>query len=265
MIYAYRERFIMALDGKNTKDLWNRIPGDEEDRFNTLKAAIAYIGFLPGKLMSSLLYPEKQGKYMEAMVQEINTMNHQYAALEKEDENSEAFCWVNCLQNNDCTVSFLRKTDDPEDTLLVIANFANAAREEFTIGVPEEGKYRLLFSTQEKAYGGNVSSEKPLLYAAEESWDGFPFNITTALEPLSVAVYGFVPYTEQEIFDLAEKKAEAIRLQLEEEARQKAARLKKSSLKEKLAKQVEDAEEEIAKGSEAKPKLERKQKGKKSR
>ena len=101
------------------------------------------------------------------------------------------------------------------------------------------------------------------MYTEEKNWDGFNYAVTVALEPLCVNVYSFLPYTEEEIFEFARKKAEEIRLQLEEEARKKVALLRKRTLKEELAEKVEKAQEEISKGSEAPKKKETKRKGRK--
>ena len=73
-------------------------------------------------------------------------------------------------------------------------------------------------------------------------------------------MYSAVKINGKKLYEIARIKAEAIRLKLEEEARNKANKLKKSSLKDRLAIQVEMAEEAISKGSESKKKLESKRK-----
>ena len=139
-----------------------------------------------------------------------------------------------------------------------MANFANAPKTGFTLGVPHEGKYKLFFTTESKAYGGKTDTDQPVIYAKEQEWDGLQQSITVDLQPLSLQAYVFVPYTEEEIYAIAHKKAEEIRLQLVKEAEDKARQLKKSSLKDTLAIQVEKCQEAIAAGSETKKKLESK-------
>ena len=263
MIYAYREQFVMAFSPKNVENLWDKIPGDDWAKFQTIKAIYAYISLLPGKVLSSFSVPEEYKDTFETFVKDVNEMSASRTALAREDRNSENFHWINCFQYNACTVSFLRKHEEIEETLMVVANFANAKKDEFIIGVPYEGKCKQIFTTADTVYGGNAELTDTLMYTEEKNWDGFNYAVTVALEPLSVNVYSFLPYTEEEIFEFARKKAEEIRLQLEEEARKKVALLRKRTLKEELAEKVEKAQEEISKGSEAPKKKETKRKGRK--
>ena len=69
------------------------------------------------------------------------------------DTRPEGFEWINCISPEKCMVSFLRKTDKIKETLVVVANFANL-EQEFTIGVPYEGKYKEVLNTDAKCYGG---------------------------------------------------------------------------------------------------------------
>ena len=260
MLYAYRERFIMAFGQEQYGNLWERIPGQEEEKFKTLKLALAYPMFLPGKMLSSYRAPGKYEKYFSRMVKECCLWNQTLSPLEAEDGNSENFSWINCFQHNDCVVSFHRCSREDKGVVLVIANFANAVREEFNVGVPYEGKYRLFFHTESKAYGGKLDLNQAPIYTREQEWDGLMQSVTVTLEPLSLQAYVFVPYTEEELYEIARRKAEEIRLKLEQEAMDKAKELKKSSLKDTLAIQVEKCEEAILQGSESKRKMESRQK-----
>ncbi|MCI5585436.1 MAG: alpha amylase C-terminal domain-containing protein [Lachnospiraceae bacterium] len=260
MLYAYHEKFVMAFNQDMTKALWDKLSGEAAEKFSTIKLALAYAMFLPGKVLSSFAVPRALEEKLTKMVKESYHWNHTLSPLEKEDLRSENFRWINCFQHNDCTVSFFRQSEDGEEIIVVVANFANAAKEDFTIGVPEEGKYKLFFHTEGTAFGGKVSIKDSLLFTEEKEWDGWNQSITINIEPLSLQAFVFVPYTEEELYEIARIKAEAIRLKLEEEARNKANKLKKSSLKDRLAIQVEMAEEAISKGSESKKKLESKRK-----
>lgn len=259
MLYAYRERFLMAFGEEECAGLWERLPGEDEDKFKTIKLALAYPMFLPGKLLSSFRAPREYGKLLGRMTKECTTWNQTLSPLEKEDENSENFRWINCFQHNDCTISFYRQGKEDKGIVLIVANFANVLKENFNIGVPFEGKYRLFFHTESKAYGGKADVDRPAVYTNEQEWDGWSQSITIDLEPLSLQAYVFIPYTEEEIYEIARRKAEEARRQLEQEARDKANRLRKSNLKDTLALQVEKCQEAIASGSENKKILESKQ------
>ena len=227
MGYAYNEKFMMAFPAKAVHDLWDQIPGDEKDKFNTIKAAFAYLSFLPGKILSGFDVPETMEKDYAALVKKCHELNSKTDILAKEDYNDSNFSWINCFQQKECTVSFLRKDVNEEGSLLVVANFANDEKPEFMIGVPYEGKYELIFDTNEDIYGGSKKISKEAIFTEESGWDGYAQKINVSLSPLSVSVYRYIPFTEEEIYAIAEKKADKIREEIMVEAKQKIELLRK--------------------------------------
>ena len=227
MGYAYNEKFVMAFPAKVVHDLWDLIPGDEKEKFSTIKAAFAYLSFLPGKILSGFEVPEKMSKEYTALVKKCHELNSKTDILAKEDYNDSNFSWINCFQQKECTVSFLRKDTHEEGSLLIVVNFANDEKPEFMIGVPYEGRYELIFNTEEKAFGGNVECKKEAIFTDEMGWDGYAQNINVSLAPLSVSVYRYRPFTEDEIMSIAEKKADKIREEIMAKAREKVEMLKK--------------------------------------
>ena len=227
MGYAYNEKFVMAFPAKVVHDLWDWIPGEEGDKFSTIKAAFAYLSFLPGKILSGFEVPEKLNKEYTALVKRCHELNCKTDILAKADYNDSNFSWINCFQQKECTVSFLRKDANEEGSLLIVVNFANDEKPEFMIGVPYEGRYELIFNTEEKAFGGNAKIEKEAIFTDEMGWDGYAQNINVSLAPLSVSVYRYRPFTEEEIMTIAEKKADKIREEIMAKAREKVELLKK--------------------------------------
>ena len=228
MTYAYNEKFVMAFPAKTVQDLWERIPGEEQDKFRTIKAAFAYLSFLPGKMLSGFEVPANKEKEYAALVKKCHDMNTKTDILAKEDYNYFNFKWLNCFQQKECTVSFMRKDIKEEGSLLVVANFANEEKKEFMIGVPYEGKYELILDTEEKTFGGCGKIQKEAVFTDENGWDGFAQEINVSLSPLSVRVYRYIPFTEEEIYAIAEKKAEKVREKIMAEAKRKVELLKKA-------------------------------------
>ena len=58
----------------------------------------------------------------------------------------KGFQWMNEISANECYVSFVRKGEEAEELLLVVANFSGVPRE-ITTGVPYEGKYKEILNT----------------------------------------------------------------------------------------------------------------------
>lgn len=69
-----------------------------------------------------------------------------------------------------------------------------------------------------------MMSEK--VQTKENGWDGFPYQAAFSMEPYSLKVFLYSSFNEEEILEMARKRAEEIKLQLEQEAREKIARLR---------------------------------------
>ena len=134
-------------------------------------------------------------------------------------------------------VAFMRKADKPEDTLVVVVNFANV-EQEFTLGAPYEGKYQEILNTDDERYGGLGRVNGEAISVMEEEADGRPYSFTMKSAPLSASIFAYVPYTEQEKQQIARKKAI-----LKAEADAKAAQQRAEDAREEAAKAREEAEE----------------------
>ena len=102
-------------------------------------------------------------------------------------------------------VSFVRKTDDPEDMLVMVVNFSGI-EQEFRTGVPYEGKYKEIFTTDDKAYGGSSSISKTIRKATDKRLDGRTQSISVKIKPQSMIIMKFIPYTEEELEKVIEQR-----------------------------------------------------------
>ena len=155
------------------------------------------------------------------MVAALNKFYVSSPALYEKDTSWEGFEWINCITPNACMLSYIRKTDDVKDMLVVVANFADA-RQEFRVGVPCEGKYREVFNTDDSAYGGCGILNKHVCDAMEMEWDGKPYAIDMVSAPLSISIFSYMPYTKEEKAEITRRRAEEKRLAKEAEERRLA-------------------------------------------
>lgn len=267
MIYAYSEKFMLVLShdevvhGKGT--LLGRMPGEREKQFANLRLTLAYHMTHPGKKL--LFMGQDIGEYDEfnekravewgllenADHRKLNDMvaalNHFYVsapALYAKDTSWEGFEWINCITPNACMLSYIRKTGDVRDMLVVVANFADA-RQSFRVGVPCEGKYKEVFNTDEEAYGGSGITNKDVRDSIETEWDGKPYAIDMESAPLSLSIFSYTPYTKEEKAEIERKREEERRLAMEAEER----RLAKEEA-ERTAREAAQAKEEAKRASE---------------
>lgn len=253
LIYAYSERFMLVFShdevvhGKAT--MVGKMPGELKDKFANLRLTYAYMMTHPGKKLLFMgqdigefdewneereveweLLKFDSHKGVQNLVKALNKLYTQSPALYKYDTSWEGFEWINCISSNDCMLVYMRKADKREETLVVVANFANVERE-FTIGVPYEGKYQELLNTDAVEFGGTGIINEKAIGSEEQEYDGKPYSLKVISAPLSVGIFGYTPYTDEEKKVIEKKKAERIRKEkeaaLERERQEKIAALER--------------------------------------
>ncbi len=281
MIYAYSEKFMLVLShdevvhGKKT--LLGKMPGERKKQFANLRLTYAYHMTHPGKKLLfmgqdigeydefnekravewELLENEDHGK-LNQMVADLNRLYTSKPALYAKDTSWEGFEWINCITPNACMLSYIRKTDNADDMLVVVANFADV-RQEFRIGVPCEGKYKEIFNTDDKSYGGSGCINNKVCETLDMEWDGKPCAIDMVSAPLSISIFSYTPYTEAEKVELEKKRAEERRKAQEAEARRLAKEEAEQTARaaaeaKELAKQAAAEAKELAKRAAAEAK-----------
>ncbi|MHA6248312.1 1,4-alpha-glucan branching protein GlgB [Pontibacter sp. CAU 1760] len=212
MMYAFSEKFMLPLShdevvhGKGS--LLQKMPGDEWTRFANLRTLYAYMYAHPGaKLLfmgaeigqSSewnhdgsldwhlLQYGYHQG--VQDVVRELNAIYKQEPALYTYSFDHRGFEWVDYNDAHNSVMSFLRKSDNPNDTLLVVCNFTPALHEHYRLGVPLEGQWQQVFNSDDSRYGGSNQHNEAILQSVAEPFHGRDFSITLKLPPLSVTYF----------------------------------------------------------------------------
>lgn len=277
LIYAYSEKFMLVFShdevvhGKAT--LAGKMPGELKDKFANLRLTYAYMMTHPGKKLIFMgqdiaefdewneerevewgLLEFDSHKGVQNLVKALNQLYTQSPALYKYDASWEGFEWINCISSNDCMLVYMRKTDKPEETLVVVANFANVERE-FTIGVPYEGKYGEVLNTDAAEFGGAGHVNDKAIETQEEECDGKPYSIKMVSAPLSASIFGYTPYTEEEKRIIERKKEERIR-KAEEEALERERQEKIAALERERQEKQAEAERALKEAEEAKARAE---------
>ena len=228
MIYAYSEKFMLVFShdevvhGKAT--MVGKMPGNLKEKFANLRLTYSYMMTHPGKKLLFMgqdigefdewnenrrveweLEEEPGHKGVQDLMKDLNHLYRTEKALYELDDSASGFAWINNISGNECYLSYLRKGHDPEDTLLVVANFAGVGQE-ITTGVPFEGKYKEIFNSDDEKYGGSGVTNSRIKKAQDKAWDDRHQSITVKLAPLSLCIFRFVPYTEEELKKVIEER-----------------------------------------------------------
>ena len=228
MIYAYSEKFMLVFShdevvhGKGT--LLGKMPGDRAQKLANLRLTYGYMMTHPGKKLLFMgqdlaeekewnemrqvewqLEEQKENAGVQKLVKDLNVLYRENKALYECDDQAKGFQWMNEISANECYVSFVRKGEEAEELLLVVANFSGVPRE-ITTGVPYEGKYKEILNTDAVQYGGTGVGNDRVKRAEDVEWDDKKQSVTVKMAPLSLSILQFIPYTEAELEKVIEKR-----------------------------------------------------------
>ena len=216
--YAYSENYILPLSHDEVVhgklSLINRPPVAYDDKFENLKTFYGYMMSHPGKKLLFmggefgqfiewrfaeqldwllLDYPKHKGLWN--FVRDLNAFYLETPALYELDCCSEGFRWSSVDDAVQNVYSYVR-FDKSGEPLLTVLNFSSVPREKYRMGVPEKGKYKAVFTSTLKKYGGS-SDRKPCYASKKVPMHGFSQSITVNIPAYSVTYFKLSKPTSQ--------------------------------------------------------------------
>lgn len=210
--YAYSENFILPLSHDEVvhgkKSLLDKNPGHYEEKFAGLRLLLGYQLTSPGKKLQFM--GGEFGQFIEWKDQDqldwflldydshrqmleysaaLNKLYLQERALWELDHSFEGYQWINPHDAEQSVICYLRKGKKAGDTILVIINFQAAWRSEYRVGVPKPGEYKLIFNSDEAAFGGTGSIPERTLASVKIPWHEQPHSLVIGLAPLSMTIW----------------------------------------------------------------------------
>jgi 1,4-alpha-glucan branching enzyme len=212
LLYAFTENFILPLShdevvyGKGS--LLRKMPGDEWQKFANLRLLYGFMFGHPGKKL--LFMGDEFGQWSEwnhdtsldwhllerplhsalkRWVRDLNTLYRGRPALHELDFDAGGFAWVDCKDFQRSVISFLRRGRNPGDQLLFVCNFTPVVRQNYRVGVPQEGFWKEVLNSDAPLYGGSGQGNFGGLDAVPLPIHGHPYSLNMTLPPLGVLVY----------------------------------------------------------------------------
>ena len=210
--YGFSENFMLPLShdevvhGKGT--LIGRMPGDEWQQFANLRLLFGYMWAHPGKkllFMGGEFGQRREWQHEESLewhvlqytghagvhrwVQDLNAAYRAEPALHQLDCSAEGFEWVEANDRENSVLSFIRKSREGRDIVLVACNFTPIPRTSYMLGVPRGGRWREILNSDASIYGGGGSGNFGGIEAAPVTAQGRPNSITATLPPLAVVMF----------------------------------------------------------------------------
>jgi 1,4-alpha-glucan branching enzyme len=210
--YAFSENFMLPLShdevvhGKGT--LIGRMPGDEWQQFANLRLLFGYMWAHPGKkllFMGGEFGQRREWQHEESLewhvlqfaghagaqrwVQDLNAAYRAEPALHELDCAADGFEWIETEDRENSTLSFIRKSKQDGEIVLVACNFTPVPRTNHMLGVPRGGTWREILNSDASLYGGSGVGNFGRIESAPISTHGRPHTITATLPPLSVVMF----------------------------------------------------------------------------
>lgn len=212
IMYNYSENFILPLSHDEVvhgkKSLINKMWGDYWNKFAGLRLFMAYMFTHPGKKSTFMgtefaqfiewrHYEELEWKLIEnfelhkstqEFFRDLNNLYRKEKALWLYDYKFEGFKWIDADNSNQSILIFMRKTNIPKETLIIICNFTPMVYYDYKIGVPYLGEYSELLNTDSKKYGGSGQTMESTLYAEKKPWHKEPYHIKIKVPPMAAVI-----------------------------------------------------------------------------
>ena len=231
MIYAYSEQFILVLSHDEVVhgkcSLFNKMPGDDEQKFANLRALYGFMFTHPGKkllfmgqefgmrlewneyteIQWNLLENEEHAKLHE-YVKDLNHFYLENKPLYELDYDTDGFEWIDNLDSDRSIIVFLRKGKNNE-TLLVVCNFTPNTYEDYKVGVPFKGKYKEIFNSDKEIYGGQGNVNSRLKQAKKEESHEREYSISIKVPPMGISIFSCTPVNDKQESDKRKIKSNA--------------------------------------------------------
>ena len=260
LTYAFSERFILVLSHDEVVHLKcsmiNKMPGYYEDKLANLKAGYSYMIGHPGKKLLFMgqdfaqlqewseereldwyLLQEEKHQQLQAYVKALLHLYKEDSALYGLDQSWEGFEWINADDNERSIFSFIRHSKDGKSNLIFVINFTPVAREDYRVGVPQSGYYKLILNSDDAQFGGS-GEKRPATYRAKKGeYEGKPYSFGYSLPAYGAAVFRYEKKEE------APKKAAAKKVTEKKTAAKKEPEKKETVKKTTRRKTVKKSEE----------------------
>lgn len=207
--YCFSENYILPISHDEVVygkcSMIKKMSGsDDAQRFASYRAFLCYMMAHPGKKLLfmgqefaqynewnfqkgldwELLQTNKNNQLMLEFSEKLNKFYLDNSALWANDDSWDGFSWIANDDYQQSVIAF-RRINDKGEEIIVVCNFVPVQRSEYKIGVPQAGKYKLLFNSDDKQFGGTGLAKKQY-ETIDEGMHGFEQCISMELAPLSV-------------------------------------------------------------------------------
>ena len=214
MTYAFSENFMLPLShdevvhGKSS--ILGRMPGDEWQRFANLRVLYSYMFTHPGtKLLFQgnefaqseewnfqqsldwhlLQYDVHKG--IQNLIKDLNSFYKKQPALYEKQFTNAGFEWIDYSDSENSILVYIRKGEQAKDNLIIACNMTPIPRENYKIGLPNEGTLKQVFNSDDKKYNGSGLFENQTVVSKKSDWHYRKYSTQITIPPLSMIAFKY--------------------------------------------------------------------------
>jgi 1,4-alpha-glucan branching enzyme len=208
LLYAFSERFMLPLSHDEVvhgkASLLHKMPGDDWQKFANLRLLFGLMYGFPGKKLIFMggefgqrvewnheqsldwhltQYPPHAG--IQKWIKDLNRMYRIESALHQVDFYYTGFEWIDFQDNASSVISFIRKSYDGNQKIIVVCNFTPVPRQNYRVGVPEDGVYKEILNSDSSYYQGSNVGNAGEIQAEPIHHHKKDFSLNLMLPPLA--------------------------------------------------------------------------------
>ena len=206
MMYAFSENYVLPISHDEVvygkKSLAGKMPGSIEDKYAQVRALMGYTYSHPGKKLSFMGNElgqleewnfEKKLDFNSLEDEKVKRLNHFFKkinefylanpALYEIEDSWLGFNWLVADDSNSNLFAYERMSENGQKILVVI-NFSGVDLQDYRIGA-EKGKYKLIFDSDAKSFGGCGKVVKKVYTAKLAPANGKKHSLTVSVPKFS--------------------------------------------------------------------------------
>jgi 1,4-alpha-glucan branching enzyme len=210
-VYAFSENFMLPLSHDEVvygkQSLLNKMPGDQWQKFANLRLLYTYMFTHPGtKLLFmgaefgqarewnfnySLDWHEtgnSLNKGIMALIKRLNGIYRSESSLTDLQFSHTGFQWID-ITDHENSVLYYKRSDEQGNSVYIVLNMTPVPRENYGLGVLQNGKYEILLNSDDVLYGGSGYFNPAELESEESPSHGMKYQIKLSIPPLSGIVF----------------------------------------------------------------------------
>ncbi len=206
--YAFTENFCLPLSHDEVvhgkQSLLEKMPGDDWQKFANLRLLYTYMFTHPG--IKLLFMGDEFGQRKEwnhdteldwhlttmpghgglmKCVADLNSLYVKLPELHELNFSYGGFEFIDIKDNENSVISYLRKSSNEKDHLLIVLNLTPVPREMYATGIPANVPYEVIFSSDQIYYGGSGYPYPAIYTNRSEPIHGKNSSLLLTLPPLA--------------------------------------------------------------------------------